>query len=207
MAPRRDGEIGRRDGLKIRCPQGRGGSSPPPGTRLPFGQVSSSLRELGLQIARLQIPALRAGFEFPPGTRPPDCPPADPRPSGRFRVPSGNSASRLPACRSLPFGQVSSSLRELGLQIARLQIPALRAGFEFPPGTRPSRLPACRSEGPVSVGGSVGLGCGAFVPSVIHRAPRLWVETGTEGVSANLSPLNRQHRRKTKRWSRRARGH
>ena len=27
-----DGEIGRRSGLKIRGPQGRGGSSPPPGT-------------------------------------------------------------------------------------------------------------------------------------------------------------------------------
>jgi hypothetical protein len=27
-----DGEIGRRSGLKIRRPQGRGGSSPPPGT-------------------------------------------------------------------------------------------------------------------------------------------------------------------------------
>ncbi len=29
---RPDGEIGRRSGLKIRRPQGRGGSSPPPGT-------------------------------------------------------------------------------------------------------------------------------------------------------------------------------
>ena len=28
-----DGEIGRRSGLKIRRPQGRGGSSPPPGTK------------------------------------------------------------------------------------------------------------------------------------------------------------------------------
>ena len=32
LAPRPDGEIGRRSGLKIRRPQGRGGSSPPPGT-------------------------------------------------------------------------------------------------------------------------------------------------------------------------------
>jgi hypothetical protein len=30
--PGPDGEIGRRSGLKIRRPQGRGGSSPPPGT-------------------------------------------------------------------------------------------------------------------------------------------------------------------------------
>ncbi len=30
--PRRDGEIGRRDGLKIRWAKARGGSSPPPGT-------------------------------------------------------------------------------------------------------------------------------------------------------------------------------
>src|ERR1700761_3591029 len=29
-----DGEIGRRSGLKIRRPQGRGGSSPPPGTNV-----------------------------------------------------------------------------------------------------------------------------------------------------------------------------
>ena len=29
-----DGEIGRRSGLKIRRPQGRGGSSPPPGTNI-----------------------------------------------------------------------------------------------------------------------------------------------------------------------------
>ena len=30
---RPDGEIGRRSGLKIRRPKGRGGSSPPPGTK------------------------------------------------------------------------------------------------------------------------------------------------------------------------------
>jgi hypothetical protein len=33
VAPSPDGEIGRRSGLKIRRPQGRGGSSPPPGTK------------------------------------------------------------------------------------------------------------------------------------------------------------------------------
>ncbi len=38
-----DGEIGRRSGLKIRRPQGRGGSSPPPGTILKLRYVFQSI--------------------------------------------------------------------------------------------------------------------------------------------------------------------
>src|SRR5277367_6884423 len=41
-----DGEIGRRSGLKIRRPQGRGGSSPPPGTRINPGQILQVSRKL-----------------------------------------------------------------------------------------------------------------------------------------------------------------
>ena len=41
--PRPDGEIGRRSGLKIRRPQGRGGSSPPPGTNLTRLFITTSL--------------------------------------------------------------------------------------------------------------------------------------------------------------------
>jgi hypothetical protein len=37
--PRRDGETGRRDGLKIRWPKGRGSSILPPGTRIARGDV------------------------------------------------------------------------------------------------------------------------------------------------------------------------
>jgi hypothetical protein len=42
-----DGEIGRRSGLKIRRPQGRGGSSPPPGTIKSIGYSSYALIERG----------------------------------------------------------------------------------------------------------------------------------------------------------------
>src|ERR1700677_4849333 len=40
-----DGEIGRRSGLKIRRPQGRGGSSPPPGT----SKIKQFLPPVGLR--------------------------------------------------------------------------------------------------------------------------------------------------------------
>jgi hypothetical protein len=41
-----DGEIGRRSGLKIRRPQGRGGSSPPPGTNKEKGLRGNVLSKI-----------------------------------------------------------------------------------------------------------------------------------------------------------------
>lgn len=46
-ATRPDGEIGRRSGLKIRGPQGCGGSSPPPGTIESISYAGTSSHETG----------------------------------------------------------------------------------------------------------------------------------------------------------------
>ena len=50
---RRDGEIGRRDGLKIRWAQARGGSSPPPGTNSYMKRIERKLFRLGDEIRSL----------------------------------------------------------------------------------------------------------------------------------------------------------
>jgi hypothetical protein len=51
-----DGEIGRRSGLKIRRPQGRGGSSPPPGTKPDAAQQEYDCGRTDVRTKRTKCP-------------------------------------------------------------------------------------------------------------------------------------------------------
>jgi hypothetical protein len=67
---RRDGGSGRRGGLKNRCPQGRGGSNPPLGTRIhiqrrPYGNLYEASRiERAAHLLDLLVTMPRTAWVF-----------------------------------------------------------------------------------------------------------------------------------------------